>query len=72
MSLCNCLSLFINTPSLLPKIQKIICDNYTLIIIIVKCIFCKNAKEFVKLVFYKIRIYNTMCIEKQNGSDDYE
>lgn len=34
--------------------------------------FCKNAKAFVKLVFYKIRIYNTMCIEKQNGSDDYE
>ncbi|AAW38546.1 hypothetical protein SA930_1364 [Staphylococcus aureus 930918-3] len=56
----------------MPKIQKIICDNYTLIIIIVKCIFCKNAKAFVKLVFYKIRIYNTMCIEKQNGSDDYE
>ncbi|PZJ00296.1 hypothetical protein EQ229_04905 [Staphylococcus aureus] len=66
------MSLFINTPSLLPKIQKKICDNYTLIIIIVKCIFCKNAKAFVKLVFYKIRIYNTMCIEKQNGSDDYE
>lgn len=46
--------------------------NYTLISIIVKCIFCKNAKAFVKLVFYKIRIYNTMCIEKQNGSDDDE
>lgn len=34
------------------------------IIIIVKCIFCKNVKVFVKLVFYKIRIYNIMCIEK--------
>lgn len=27
LSLCNCLSLFINTPSLLPKIQKIICEK---------------------------------------------
>lgn len=63
LSSCDCLSLFINTPSLLPKIQKIICDNYTLITIIVKFIFCKSAKSLAKLVFLKFWIYNTIYIE---------